>query len=256
MTFKQVRIALLLIVLLLVVHHVFSDAARIASWDAPLFVTVYPTNADGSAVADDYIQRLESDDLQPVAERLAEEARRYGLPLNNPIYIELGAPIADPPPQQPVAGSWFERMAWVARLRWWNWTFDDQGRNPDIKVIARFHDPSRRQRLPHSTGLERIRIASAHLFASRRQRGSNHVVLLHEILHTVGATDKYDLATGQPLFPAGYAEPDRDPVYPQRLAEIMAGRIPVAPGRVVQAESLDRTTIGPLTAAELGWLQQ
>lgn len=253
MTFKQVRIALLLIVLALVIHNVFSDARRIASWDAPLFVTIYPTNADGSAVAERYLQSLESEDFQPVADRMAEEAARYGLPLDRPIYIELAEPIADPPPQQPIRGTWFQRMAWVAKLRWWNWTFDDQGRNPDIKVIARFHDPSGRQRLPHSTGLERIRIASAHLFASRKLRGANHVVLLHEILHTVGATDKYDLATGEPHFPDGYAEPERSPLLPQRGAEIMAGRIPVAPGRFVQAESLDRIVFGPATATELGW---
>lgn len=255
MTFKQIRIALLLIVLLLVIHNVFSDARRIASWDAPLFVAIYPTNADGSSEAERHIAALKADDFAPIAERMAEEAERYGLPLDRPIYVELGRPISNPPPQQPVGGSLLERMSWVARLRWWRWNFDTQGLDPDIITLARYHAPQAGLRLPHSTGLERIRIASAHLFASRRQRGQNHVVLLHELLHTVGASDKYDLATGRPLFPIGYAEAERNPVYPQRSAEIMAGRIPVSPTRFVHAPSLDRTLIGPATAAELGWVE-
>jgi len=254
MTFRQVRIALLLLLLALVIHNVFSDARRIARWDVPLFVVIYPTNADGSAVADRYIERLDSADFQPIAEYMAEEARRYELPLDRPVYVELADPIDDPPPQQPTAGNLLDRMVWVARLRWWRWWFDEQGRDPDILLIARYHDPARSTRLPHSTGLERIRVASAHLFANRAQRGQNHVVLVHELLHTVGAADLYDLSTGLPIFPAGYAEPDRSPLLPQARAEVMAGRIPVAPNRAIQAPSLDRTRIGPVTAAELGWI--
>ena len=37
------------------------------------------------------------------------------------------------------------------------------------------------------------------------------------LLHGFGATDKYDLATGQPLYPKGYAEPALKPLYPQRF---------------------------------------
>ena len=55
-------------------------------------------------------------------------------------------------------------------------------------------------------------------------RGSNNVVIAHEILHTLGASDKYDPATRAPLFPIGYAEPEREPRFPQEFAEIMAGR--------------------------------
>jgi len=33
----------------------------------------------------------------------------------------------------------------------------------------------------------------------------------------------------------------------------MAGRIPVAPGRAVQAMTLDHTRIGRRTAREIGW---
>ena len=35
-----------------------------------------------------------------------------------------------------------------------------------------------------------------------------NVVLVHEILHTLGATDKYDSKTSSPLYPDGYADPE------------------------------------------------
>ena len=57
------------------------------------------------------------------------------------------------------------------------------------------------------------------------------MVIAHELLHTLGASDKYDPQSLAPIFPDGYAEPDRQPSHPQRMAEIMAGRIPVAEGR-------------------------
>ena len=59
-------------------------------------------------------------------------------------------------------------------------------------------------------------------------RGSDDMVIAHELLHTLGATDKYDLRTNQPAHPDGFAEPDREPLYPQSFAELMGGRIPVS----------------------------
>jgi len=35
-------------------------------------------------------------------------------------------------------------------------------------------------------------------------------VIAHELLYTLNATDKYDLNTGLPIFPNGYAEPERN----------------------------------------------
>lgn len=54
----------------------------------------------------------------------------------------------------------------------------------------------------------------------------NDTVMLHELLHTLGAMDKYDMRTNEPLYPDGYAELDLQPRLPQHKAEVMAGRIP------------------------------
>lgn len=255
MSFKQIRIALLLAVLAMVAWAQFSEKARIASWEVPLYVAVYPVNADGSAAAERYIGDLPVDHFDHIVGFFERQAQRYDVALNQPMYIKVGHPITDSPPPAPVGGSVLQRMWWVAKMRWWRWRFDEQGLAPDIIVLARYFAPVEGSRLPHSTGVEKLRIAVANLYASRAQHGENSVVLTHELLHTIGATDKYDPATNQPLLPDGLADPQRTPLYPQQRAEIMAGRIALSATRARQAGNLNQTVIGPVTAREIGWLE-
>jgi hypothetical protein len=86
--------------------------------------------------------------------------------------------------------------------------------------------------------------------------GSNNIVIAHELLHTLGATDKYDLVSGAPLFPSGFADPDRRPLYPQENAEIMAGRRPLSAQDAQMPSSLGAVVVGPATAAEIRWTRQ
>lgn len=76
--------------------------------------------------------------------------------------------------------------------------------------------------------------------------------VLHEALHCLGATDKYD-AAGHAVAPGGLVEPDLQPPYPQRLAEIMVGELPLAPGSGRLPVSAAEIGVGPATAAEVGW---
>ncbi len=89
-------------------------------------------------------------------------------------------------------------------------------------------------------------------FADKSHRGSNQVVIVHELMHTLGAGDKYD-ASNMPLHPQGYAEPGRQPLLPQRKAEIMGGRIPLSPQQAKMPQSLADVTIGAYSAAEINW---
>jgi hypothetical protein len=253
LSFKQIRIALLLVLLVLVIHHQFNDKARVASWANPLFIAVYPVNAEGGELSQRYIERLEERDFEEIERFIEREGARYGLGLDRPVYVQLGRPIEKSPPPPPVGGNFLQRASWIARMRWWRWRFDNQGMDPDVIVLARYFEPTNNRRLPHSTGVEQIRIAIANLFASNSMHGGNLVVLAHEILHTIGATDKYNLASGLPIYPEGFAQPELQPLFPQRIAEIMAGRIPVAESSARQAQSLQQVIIGPTTAAEIGW---
>jgi hypothetical protein len=86
--------------------------------------------------------------------------------------------------------------------------------------------------------------------------GTNDVVIAHELLHTVGATDKYEPGNDAPRFPDGYGDPQQVPLYPQHSAELMAGRRMLSADRWQQAADLDEVVVGPATAQEIRWPQQ
>ncbi len=71
--------------------------------------------------------------------------------------------------------------------------------------------------------------------------------------NTFGATDKYDPATTQPRYPDGYADPGQSPLYPQRFAEIMGGRIPLSETQSETPHTLDLAIVGDRTAGEIHW---
>ena len=126
---------------------------------------------------------------------------------------------------------------------------------PDIRIYALYNHPSTAQQLAHSVGLQKGLIGVANLFSVNQMTSDNNFVIAHELLHTLGASDKYDPMSNQPIFPVGYAEPELSPLYPQRYAEIMGGRIPVSPKWSTVPKSLDLVLVGPQTALEIGWLK-
>ena len=77
-------------------------------------------------------------------------------------------------------------------------------------------------------------------------------VAAHELMHTLGASDKYD-AQGHATFPGGFAEPEKIPLYPQRGAELMARNLPLSPTSERPPETLEELWVGDATANEIGW---
>jgi hypothetical protein len=77
--------------------------------------------------------------------------------------------------------------------------------------------------------------------------------IFHEAFHCLGASDKYD-SSGHAQLPGGLAEPDLSPTFPQRLAELMVGEVPLGPARGRLPMSVGELGVGPVTAAEIGWL--
>jgi hypothetical protein len=94
-----------------------------------------------------------------------------------------------------------------------------------VQVFALYHPADGRAAVPDSLGLSKGLVAITHLYADTGAQGSNQLVVAHELLHTLGATDKYDRATGQPLELDGLGDPGQSPRYPQQFGEIMAGRV-------------------------------
>ena len=252
---RNFRIAILLVVLAIVAGGAWLDRQRTTSWQQTVWVGAFPVNADGSAAAADYISTLSEADLQPVSDFVAAEAHRYGVLIDAPVGIRLYPILSAAPPQLAANASVSERILWSLRLRRYRSHVVGavERSRPKIALFLLYHDPARSPVLPHSQGLQRGLMGVVHLFAARSQAAHNAVVTAHELLHTFGATDKYAPDSDAPLFPDGYAEPGRVPRYPQRYAEIMAGRVPLSPDRQQMPDDLSQTLVGPATAREIGW---
>lgn len=252
--FKKIRILILLIVFFLVAASGTLAHLRATDWDAPLRVVVYPISGDGSQAAERYISDLRRESFAPMEGWMAEQAAAHGVGLTDPLDVDLAPRLAERPPAPPVGGNPLEVALWSLKLRYWAWRNDPyQGPSPQVKLYVSYFDPTVHERLSHSLGLEKGMIGVINAFADRRKQGSNQVVIMHELLHTLGASDKYAPATNQPSYPVGYAEPERMPRYPQRWAEIMGGRIPLSPTEAKIPESLALTRVGAATAAEINW---
>jgi len=252
---KTIRITLLLLVLAAVALHTWLDRVATQSWREPLWVGLFPLNADGSASTQEYVAALSVRDFAAVEDFFAREARRFGLPLEQPIHVELYPPGSRLPPSlDPSAGplgiGW-----WSLKLRYFaSRATSVPGRAPPrIRLFLLYHDPTTLERAPDSHGMQKGLVGVVHLFADRDMAAGNSIVIAHELLHTVGASDKYDLGNGSPLFPSGYGNRDQDPLYPQERAEIMAGRRALSGYQSDMPRTLAGELIGPETAREIRW---
>src|SRR5262245_27860471 len=96
----------------------YLDKKRTTSWQETLWVGIFPMNADGSAVADNYIRTLSVNDFAPIESFFARETRRYGVNLTRPVRIELYPSPQDMPPSLPLHAKVFQRIFWSLRTRW------------------------------------------------------------------------------------------------------------------------------------------
>lgn len=252
---RKIRIGLLLLILGGVALDAWLTRLRTTDWDRPLWVYVYPIVADGREATRGYVKALSDDHLRGVEAFLEREAARHGLPLTEPVHVELGRVLDEAPPLPPPGAGRLDIVWWSLQLRRWanRMQADQTGPKGHVRIFVLYYDPAAQQRVAHSLGLQKGLIGVVHAFASRAMTASNNVVIAHELLHTLGATDKYDPATNQPRFPDGYAEPGRDPLHPQDAAEIMAGRIAVSDSTAEIPETLAQARVGALTAREIGW---
>lgn len=255
--FRRVRIAVLLLVLVNVAVGTWLARERSTSWERTLRVAVFPIAGDASPVTASHVDGLTRASFGAVEAFFAEEARRHGLPLPIPVEVRVGPRVASLPPAPPFGGSVPEVVAWSLRLRWWAWRNGDvAGPKPHVRMFVVYHDPKLRVTAPHSLGLQKGQIGVVHVFAAAGQAEQNQVVLAHELLHTVGASDKYDPATNRPRFPDGYGDPSQAPLHPQRYAEIMGGRVALSAMQAEMPADLRACVVGPETAREIGWYRR
>jgi len=254
--FRFLRIAILLLILIIVAGSTLLTRARTTDWKESLWVYIYPLAGDQTKITGRYLDGLKLRDFNSIEGFLRDQAAAYGHSVDRPVKLTLMPALDSNPPQLAETPNLLSVVWWTTRMRWWSWNIARQSDHPepDIKLFVRFHDPRRLRVLERSVGLQKGKVGLINAFASRQMNGSNSVVITHELLHTLGASDKYDPANGQPLVPDGLAEPDRQPVYPQRKGEIMAVRVALSSSRSEMPRSLRGTVIGRATAAEIGML--
>ena len=252
MSFRRIRILLLLGVLVLTLGLTSLERFMVREWKAPLDVAVFPINGDGSEAAADYIRALQPADFADINAFLVRETHRYGLRQRVPMMLKLEPEMTDKPPPPPKDRNVLKTMWWSLKLRWWSYQQSGQ-MSPQlgkIRIYVLYHDAKPGRTLEHSLGLQKGLIGVVHAFADAKQTAQNNIVIAHEMLHTLGATDKYD-ADGRPVYPIGYAEPELPQQLRRREAEIMAGRIALPDGRNVMPASLAQCVIGSTTAHEI-----
>lgn len=244
------RILILLSILVLVAGMTLFERLWVRGWTHPLDVAIYPVAMDDRSQA--FVQQLRPGDFQEIADFLAGEARNHWKKPVPTLHLVLETPVREPPPRAQ-RRTQLEAIGSSLRLRYYALRHTPFWRSLGaIRLFVLYHEPRFNESLPHSLGLQKGLLGVVHVFASAEQRAQNNVVIAHELLHALGATDKYD-AAGQPLYPEGYADPYLEPRLPQYKAEIMAGRVPLTDSRAEIPKSLADTVIGYQTAAEIGW---
>jgi hypothetical protein len=255
---RWIRISILLFVLVLAAYSTLYDRVSTRSWNHTLWVGVFPVDMDGGPATRAYLDRLSAAHLADIEQFVNREARRHGIDIDRPVRVERYPEVTERPPALAPDAGVLARMAWSIRLRLYaRRNSRPPGRPaPKIRVFVLYHDPASTASVPHSVGLQKGLVGVVHAYASADLTRPNNVVVAHELLHTLGASDKYDADTLAPLYPIGYAEPDRQPRFPQTLTEIMAGRYAIDDQTSEMPDSLADVRVGAATALEIGWTER
>ena len=256
-TFKNFRILILIFLLAAVLLYTQDQRLVTQGWYKPLEVVIFPINADSTNEADRYIKNLSSTSFADIDKFIKRESEKYDVVSSTPTLTVLGDTVRIFPPKPPDKNANPLFIAfWSIKLRWWAMqnTPDNKSNKHRVRIFVLYHGDTSNQVLEHSLGLQKGLLGIVHAFASANQTKQNNIVIAHELLHTVGASDKYD-AAGNPIPPDGLGEPNRKPLYPQIRAEIMAGTIAKNDHQSSMAESLKTCVVGEKTASEIGWIR-
>jgi hypothetical protein len=255
--FYRVRVAVLLVVLAIVLLYAARDYwARHArrNWQRPLDIALIllergPLDPVALAAFEARIPELER--------ALEAEFRRYGGNFRPFRFRRFGpVPESIPPPSADAAPGLLEPLRISYELFGFARKSDEAvglDGSHDGKIYVVLSEPvSSRRALVEGLGQDGGRIAVTHIELSEDSVDFGLFVISHELFHLLGASDRY-AADGMAVVPDGLGEPEREPLYPQQTAEVMArGRV-IEPGLEVPAGDLSELRVGMKTAVEIGW---
>lgn len=254
-TFRQFRVFILLCILIYVASDQYLAEYRTRSWQDTLSVVIYPISGDSSNESQQTIDQLTQSTFASVSQFIQKEAHRYGVSIEQPIQIHLAPQINKKPPALPDLDSgMLSVMWWSLKIRWWALLENTYAGDKDIRLFVEYYaDETTDSHV--SVGLQKGLFSLIKNYTGDEYIERNNVIIAHEMLHTLGATDKYNLRTLLPIYPEGYAAPELGNNQPQKKAELMGGRIPLSTDIAIVPESLNDCVIGNKTAKEIGWIK-
>ena len=254
LTLKQFRVLFLLSILVYVITDQATAQYYARSWKNTLYVVIYPINGDGTQTSQQIIDTLTEKKFAPLEQFIAQQAQQYKIQLHLPIKIKLASQVGKPPPLPKINAGIFSAILWSLKMRWWAWYENTYPNRKDIRLFIEYY-ANETPDSHISVGLAKGMIALIKNYANKDLMQRNNIIIVHEMLHTLGATDKYNPLTLQPYYPQGYANPSLQPEQKQQKCEIMGGRIPYSANFAVIPNSLKQCLIGPMTAKEIGWIK-
>jgi hypothetical protein len=255
--FYYLRVSILLLVLGGVLAYAALDHARRGArrqWHRPLqvaLVLLQQGELDPAALA------LLQERIEPLEAVLEAEFARYGGSFR-PVRFQPFGPVPQPSAQPEPTGdsSVFESLRSSLALGAFARRSDRAAGvhgGWDGKVYVLLSPPrSARRALVEGLGEDGGRIAVTSLELSEDSVDFGLFVVAHELFHLLGAEDRYG-PDGLTLLPEGLGAPEQEPLFPQLKAEIMSRGLVLEPGVEKPCGQLDELSVGPLTAAEIGW---
>ena len=254
LSFKQVRILILLSILIYVATDQALAQYHARSWSNTLHVVIYPINGDKSEASQQTINTLTTAKFSSVAQFIKQQATHYNILINQPIEIALAPQINKPPALPAFDSGMISAMWWSLKMRWWAWYENTYEGDKDIRLFVEYY-ANENTNSHISVGLKKGMMAFIKNYADKQFTERNNIIVAHEMLHTLGASDKYNPITLMPDYPQGYANPSLGQNTKQTQCEIMAGRTPYNHDLAIMPTSLKACVIGKTTAKEIGWLK-
>ena len=110
--FRYLRIAILLAILVVVAGQQWLTGKRLASWEKPLWITIYPVLVDSDVDTRRYAGSLSPDSFRDIGVFLKRQAVRYGRQFENPAIVQVARPLTALPPALPSESSGVKIALW------------------------------------------------------------------------------------------------------------------------------------------------
>jgi hypothetical protein len=252
------RIVALLSIFFVILLSAWMTEKRMAAWERPILVTIYPIAADDRSETIGFVENFDPAPFEEINRFMSRESRPYGFTVTPAFRFQVASPGQELPPPVPDQFETASIALWSLKMRWWAWKQDrkDDLVSADIQMFVLYRSLKGKEEAGISVGMRKGRYGLVNAHARESMNSRNLIVFTHEMLHVLGATDKYVLSNGEPIFPQGYAEPEKRPLFPQKRAEIMGGRTPISSFSSVMPDSLTECKIGKQTAEEIGFYAQ